>query len=919
MEVLFLLLVGAAGFILIGSIMGITASSRITRLEREVNSLRSLMLARESTPFQNKTAFKDLPPDRPVAAAASQKVKPETDSKLPTRPKDPVTQPQSNSPVKSTPETNKPVKSLKPAKPKQSFEEMIGAQWSVWVGGIALLLGAIFLLRYTIEAGVFTPAMRIVMASLFGAALLIGGEFLRRADRKIGGTSALAKSLTENAYIPGVLTAVGIFALLGAVYAAYELYGFMGAPLAFILMGAISLGALALGLLHGPKLAALGLAASLVTPLLIQDTEPNAYILYSYLTIVSAAALALAKKRNWGWLNIFTLFGALFWIFFSLNATKATGTHMAWLGFAALMFAVSTYIGAGIDSSGTSASTKDSKTKLVYGPNVAAMWALLAALAIFISIADNDVARLHYWTGWGYSAVLMVTAWMRPRQSWHVLTAGLLGVSLVFAAQNAEYPWTEVIITAGLLSAAFIILCYTRLFELPKASSNSDRTKGRESSEINQHYLLWSSTSVLLPIGLFVLLDMTHHTPTPTLMSALLLVLTLTFMGLAYLLWRKTPDRDVPASIYALGAALAYISALFIALSHKGETLALTLGILISAVAASKMKLLANRMIAAGFGLLTAAHVVLVQIPDASAISKTIIFNELWIYLALPALICAFAAHLLSRQSKDLWSEGLKALALSFAALFVIFQIRHFMNDGNLLAERLSFDELALQVLTGLSFTLGGTFIASHKLDFKAPLQERFIPLLAMGVSLLTFIIFAVGVCLSKAPLFSRFETINGGVFFNSLLLAYLLPAILLAAISWVSKNRRPLPYVQLTAGLALISFMLYVTSMIRKGFQGAEISIFKIPPVDVELYTISAIWLLIGIVLLVLGLKGKRQDVRLASGLIIVLTILKAFLIDMASLEGVLRAMSFVVLGVVLIIIGRAYQRLLFSERNST
>ena len=902
MDILVLLLVAGLAMILVGSIMGITAHSRVTRLEKEIKSLRHLMTSRADRAFEN-TPFKASPPPRPVAMAAStaQKVKSNAETKLPATlkdpGKDPASPPQSKTNVKLRPESSKPIK---PAKPKQSLEEMIGAQWSVWIGGLALFLGAVFLLRYTIEAGVFTPAMRIIMASLFGGILLIGGEFLRRADRKIGETSALAKSLIENAYIPGVLTAVGIFALLGAVYAAYELYGFIGAPLAFILMGAISLGALALGLLHGPKLATLGLAASLVTPLLIQNTQPNAYILYGYLTIVSAAALALAKKRGWGWLDIFTLFGAMFWIFFSLNATKATGTHLAWLSFTALMFAASTYV-----ASGGKSDTKAIKTDWVYGTRTAAIWAGLAALAIFVSIEYNDFARLHYFSGLGFMGVLMVISWLKPRQSWHVLTSGILGAALVLGSYYSDYTFTETIITASLMSAVFIAMCYTRFFVTLKPFANRERD------------ILWSAASVFLPIGLFALLHHTQKAAPPFVISALYLALTLVFGGLAYQLWRKTADRVPPISIYAMGSAAAYICAAFIGLGVMGETFALILGIVIAGFAAWKMPLTINRMLAAGFGLLAAAHVLFVQIPDGSAVRDTIILNELWVYFALPALICFGTAKLMSSPSKDLWSEGLKALALSFAAFFAVFQIRHVMNGGNLLAESLSLDELALQVLVGLSFTLGGTVISSHKLDFKASIHEQFIPILAMGISLLTLLIFTFGICMGKAPLFSSYETINGGVFFNSLLLAYLLPAILLAAITWVSQKSRPLLYVQLTAGLALVSFMLYVTSMIRKGFKGAEISIFKTPPVDVELYAISAAWLLIGIVLLAIGLKGKRQDVRLASGLIIVLTILKAFLIDMASLEGVLRAMSFVVLGVVLIVIGRAYQRLLFSENT--
>ena len=143
-----------------------------------------------------------------------------------------------------------------------------------------------------------------------------------------------------------------------------------------------------------------------------------------------------------------------------------------------------------------------------------------------------------------------------------------------------------------------------------------------------------------------------------------------------------------------------------------------------------------------------------------------------------------------------------------------------------------------------------------------------------------------------------------------------MLPAILLAAIAWLSRQNRPKPYVQLVAGLSLVSIIHYLTGMIRHAFSGDTISIIRNFPDNAELYSISAAWLALGIALLVLGIRSKRQDIRMASAIVIVLTVFKAFFVDMASLEGVLRALSFVVLGVVLIVIGRVYQRLLFSNR---
>ena len=65
--------------------------------------------------------------------------------------------------------------------------------------------------------------------------------------------------------------------------------------------------------------------------------------------------------------------------------------------------------------------------------------------------------------------------------------------------------------------------------------------------------------------------------------------------------------------------------------------------------------------------------------------------------------------------------------------------------------------------------------------------------------------------------------------------------------------------------------------------------------------------------VLLVYGLWRKSVEVRIASALFIVLSVVKVFLFDLSGLEGVLRALSFIGLGLVLIGIGLIYQKFVF------
>jgi uncharacterized membrane protein len=66
------------------------------------------------------------------------------------------------------------------------------------------------------------------------------------------------------------------------------------------------------------------------------------------------------------------------------------------------------------------------------------------------------------------------------------------------------------------------------------------------------------------------------------------------------------------------------------------------------------------------------------------------------------------------------------------------------------------------------------------------------------------------------------------------------------------------------------------------------------------------------GVALLVAGVRFGSQVLRVASAALISIAVLKVFLFDMSELEGVLRALSFIGLGGVLIGIGLFYQRLL-------
>ena len=66
--------------------------------------------------------------------------------------------------------------------PAPGFEERLGTRWVVWIGGLTLALGGFFMVRYSIEAGLLGPGVRI----LLGGAVRAGAAGRRRMDAAQG-------------------------------------------------------------------------------------------------------------------------------------------------------------------------------------------------------------------------------------------------------------------------------------------------------------------------------------------------------------------------------------------------------------------------------------------------------------------------------------------------------------------------------------------------------------------------------------------------------------------------------------------------------------------------------------------------------------------------------------------------------------
>jgi len=830
--------------------------------------------------------------------------------------------------MKTTAQINKTKRSRKP---QTSLEEKIGSQWSVWVGGLALAIGAIFLIRFSIESGIFSPALRLALASLLGLMALGGGEWLRRRDDILTSEDAAKTGPVFNqAYVPGVLTAVGVFTGLGVIYAAHSLYGFIGPAAAFGLLGLTSLMGLALGLLHGPKMAALGLLAALVTPLLVDSSAANFPALYGYLLFVGGAALTLASKRSWSELSVLTLFGLLFWSFLSQAALQTQASSFMWIMFAGLSYAASLWMAtrqeAGMRPEAASAKNDSSETHIwprfnpaQFDRRLSAVWTAGLALISLVNYGLASAENLAAIACLSLAVLFTAAGAFQRRFNGHIIIGAVLASVIAV--------WGELEIDTALIIAAMTGALIWGLGLRESRHIRSDMTP-----QLLPRY--WAFISAFTPIILWVIISLERGglrlVKTPILdLNALgyteaigFTLITIILGGTAEYLWRQG-DAQTPKAIainsYVAGAGISTALGLLMCLNIDVTFYAALMAAVVGGGIYYVRPIWALRPLIAGAIALAVLFAGLHHIQGGD-IGTRFIANGLWIFLALPAGLSFALAKLLSLKDEDFWSEGLKAFALSLAALFIILQIHHSMNNGRVLATSFSLEEAALFVLTGLCFTLGSAWMdrrAEHPakpLITKRALHKQILPVLSMGFSLAALTGFILSVVLAMNPLFNADIDVKGGLLFNSLLLAFLLPALLLGAIVVLSRNSRPKAYLRGLSGLGFVSFMIYMTASVRRIFSGRSISLFDQAPSGAELYAISAAWLIMGISLLVIGLKTRRQDIRILSGVIIILTVLKAFLIDMAGLEGVLRAMSFVVLGVILIVIGRVYQSLVLK-----
>jgi len=794
--------------------------------------------------------------------------------------------------AEAPPPTIPPPPAIPPAAgvPGRSWEQVLVEHWLVWLGGATIALGGAFLVKLSIDYGLLTPEVRIVLAILLGAALSAASEWvLRHEPSEEGGAGPGAAAFQS--YVPQALAAAGAATIFAALYAAYALYGLIPAGLAFPLLAVTAGATVAQSLRQGPLVAALGLVGAYAVPGLVESEAPSAAALFAYLAVVTAGSLALLRHRAWWWLAWLSLGGALGWVALWMGSAQDAEAPVVAI-YLLVQFGLFTAFHRGVARVAFLAGVADSAIVRVVVR--VAFWSIAAA---FVAVAYADRSGLPSITG----AVLLVIgllalAWRDRDLDDVIAVAGALGLALL-ATWNLPLPTPEMSLWVFRVAAdrvgdfsiglaVFTVLLGVTPFLLLERVARPGR---------------WAALSAAAPLLILIIaywrlqkfeLDIAWT------LTALALAGTELFAA-ASVAKRRTEAFEIEIEIalasYAVGVLGSTILAATFALGGAWLTVALALHLPALGWVDGRFRLKALRWLALGVASIVLVRLVLNPYVLEYPLSATPIFNWLLYGYGVPAAAFVVATRQFGSRADDALVWVLEGGSAAFSLLLISFELTHAIYRELTLAPVDEFAAGAALIAAWALFGAGSLALGARK--------QR--PVLLWGGLLVLG--WATVVTLLWQPIILLFGAKVGELaIFDALLLADAVPAAVYSAIAWHSPDRPVVRTIAriLAAGLAFI----WVTLEIRHLFQG-KVELFASSS-DAEWYAYSVAWLAFAGAALALGFIERSQWVRRVGLIGLALVIAKVFLSDMAELSGVLRALSFLGLGGALVGIGYAYRR---------
>ncbi len=391
---------------------------------------------------------------------------------------------------------------------------------------------------------------------------------------------------------------------------------------------------------------------------------------------------------------------------------------------------------------------------------------------------------------------------------------------------------------------------------------------------------LASATGAIAVLGLVIAYMRVAPFETHRLFGAVALALAFGFAAATEIFTRARPgDMTAPAPAAFAVASIASLSFAFaVTLDTGWLPLAFALASAGIAWVHGNRPLAVLPVLALLAALIGAANIWFSLPFDAASIGATPFFNKLILLTGLPAIAIVAGGEWMRRNGSNLPAAGTIAAGLALLGLFVALEIRHWLAGGNINADAPGLAETATDALAALGFTLG--------LQRVATLTGARIYALATSVAgVIGAALIGIGLLVLNNPLIDA-PAINPSLFFNILLPAYLLPALMAGLVAIQARPIRPRWYTLGFAALAGLLLFMWVTLTIRHAWKGDQMELWNFAS-EAEVWTYSVAWLLLGVALLAAGHLLRSQAIRAASGILIALTVTKVFLIDMSALTG--------------------------------
>lgn len=805
---------------------------------------------------------------------------------------------------KSVSRTVPQVKKASVKKDKISFEQNIATRLPVWIGGVALICAAFYLVKYSIEVGLLGPGVRLMLGGVFGVALVGAGQWLVRRPQIANG-----RRMSQ------ALTGAGLVTLYVCIYAAVNLYGFIAPMPGFIGMAAVTAAAVLLSFAGGQPIAVFGLIGGLLTPALIGSEDPNALMLFGYLFLLFSGTFYVLLRNGWWGLSIVALLGVFCWSgFWYMTAFSDSDAPVL------ILFALAV---CGVVLAATRRDVTQEREQDRHQANLPAhslnVLAIAGGAVTVILLSFRIELSLFDWSVLGlFSAALLALSYFQPLIYRSILWLKLGAVLTVFTLWAGSAPLSSALAVMAGFSALYVVVPYIlmrRVFD-PRFWA-ALQVVTAVSFYLLSYLVLDLPESFAAPFGMFwgvlslVLASLAIYQAHSMRMNykadqgvqdhlvAIYALATTAFISLG--LFIEVPRVYVPVAFAAQAAVTGWIywrSGIDFLRNIMG-----VLTVLVLAMYYEQIWLFGSTFINAFFG----------EYPNQRFTSRLLLENP---FVNLGASAAFLILTLMFRIGRDRTVDGLTHLMFAsgvFLSLATyIYYVRGIFNPGaaNVFALEPGFIERGFIEVSFAALGLGLVTVAER---FDLHILQKW-GVWLFNLSLLHIVYFEV---LVHNPYYDRSQDVGALPVLNGVSMVYgagLMLSLLALFRKEVAFGGRAMEraYAVSTFGF----FFLLVSLNIRQYFQGGNLAGGVIG--SVEFYSYSVAWLVCGLGLLGAGMLKDSKALRVGSLLFMLLTVVKVFVFDAGELEGLYRVFSFLGLGLSLIGLSYFYTRFLLKQGKS-